>query len=98
MRLDIFRTWLVTGKSMETVPHNDTGAGTIEINVEDCRQRCEIEPTCLDFAFENKEIIYMLGGSGPETNCYLKSMCDEESLSHNNPGVYIYFKGLDERR
>ena len=33
-------------------------------------------------------------GSAGGTNCYLKSMCDEDNLSHNNPGVYIYFKGL----
>ena len=75
-------------------PHNDIGAGTIETNVEDCRQRCEMEPTCLAFAFQNIEIFNILGGSAGGTNCYLKSMCDEESLSYNNPGVYIYFKGL----
>ena len=75
-------------------PHNDIGAGTIETNVEDCRQRCEAGPTCVAFAFENKEIFYMLDGTGPETNCYLKSMCHEDNLFHNNPGVYIHFKGL----
>ena len=75
-------------------PHNDIGAGTIETNVEDCRQRCEMEPTCLAFAFQNIEIFNILGGSAGGTNCYLKSMCDEESLSYNNPGVYTYFKGL----
>ena len=75
-------------------PHNDIGAGTIETSVEDCLQRCEADPTCVAFAFENKEIFYMLDGTGPETNCYLKSMCDEDNLSQNNPWVYIYFKGL----
>ena len=53
-----------------------------------------MEPTCVAFAFENKEIFYVLGGSGPDTNYYKESRCDEDNLLHNRPGVYIYFKGL----
>ena len=74
-------------------PHNDIGPGTVETNVEDCRQRCEAEPTCVAFAFENKEIIYTLGGSGLDTNCYIKSMCFEDKPG-DKPAVYIYFKEL----
>ena len=94
MRSGIFRTLLVTGKIYGNCPHNDIGAGTIETNVEDCRKRCEAEPTCVAFAFKNIQIFNILGGSAGGTNCYLKSMCDDDNLSHNNPGVYIYFKGL----
>ena len=75
-------------------PLNDIGVGTVENNVNDCQKRCEVEPTCVAFVFENKEVLYLFGGSGFDTTCYLKSVCDEENLSYKNPGVYIYFKGL----
>ena len=80
---------------METVLKT-ISAQTTESNVEGCRQRCEVEPGCVGFAFQNNDIFYIIGGSGPDRNCYLKSACDEENLRHNNPGVYIYFKGLKE--
>ena len=56
-----------------------------------------MEPTCVAFAFKNIEIFNILGGSAGDTNCYMKSMCDEDNLSFNKPGVYIDFKGLVKR-